>query len=487
MARFWPCVMELHQKRASQLSIDVLGLTAIHQRINIPDELPPKDLGDKLLASYLQTAGTIYRIVDWQDFKRKYDSLWQRADSDECEFIVFLFLVFVVGSASINEKEGRLSRSKALRWMSLARMWRNPIVGVERCTMPLLQVDFLLLIGRKFWGLGSPSDHIASANLVRTAITMGLHGGSSQDSNLTADEDNLRRHLWYAVLELDAQCSLESGVEPTYTGMWTALPPRPDAHHSDLQHWVEQVTGKPWCLERETCPQIALRQSLPIRLQIVQQLNQPQFDLRYETACELTEKLKAVAGWTPVSGSNSTEITSQFLSDYTTLVLNTVLLSLHWTFAIQLQPKYSYSRNLCVIAALKILKQLCPSRTETRLQILVQRESFIFENNAFPAALFLCADVCRGASQFDPGDLLEIPSLKNDVIGALRVFIAVAEQRVALIDYSEVAYVLPAVALVYIRHEEWRSMTNDEHVQYATAQIVRKCLDLVQVRVSVSL
>lgn len=77
-----------------------------------------------------------------------------------------------------------------------------------------MQIHYLLLLSRQVNRVGPDLVWISAGALVRMAMQMGLH----QDPNIIGDmsvlQNEMRRRLWYTILEMNVQAALECGMHP---------------------------------------------------------------------------------------------------------------------------------------------------------------------------------------------------------------------------------------------------------------------------------
>jgi hypothetical protein len=466
-ASFWKYLAEFREKGMMQLNAHIINLGLV-THVDFREELDSREVADRLVASYHASFGQLYGIIPWRDFMTDYEGMWLGVGTHRCEFAVILTLIFAIGAAFVNDQEGRPSRSTILKWFNMAKVWRNTIADTNKYNITLLQVDILLFLTKRLHGIGPPIDSVGSAVLVRNAMAMSLH---KDIPGLPIEERSLRWRLWYAVLELDVQSSFESGMQPTCPEGWGGLiSSRPDQEEQGLS-------------------QSNLIRSLPIRFKIAHLVNSPRLDLTYEKACELNNELLAV-GWSEErTTANQSTASGPFVEEYTGLLTCRAVLALHWPFAILNDLRFYFSRNLCFLTAFKSLQQLMLSSEElSPLQTLVRGQCSIYQNDVFPAALFLCFELLRGVTKPDAGSIPgQIPSLKQEVADLLRRFIALAEERVISSDYSETAFVIPLVIHAYVccadRGGGSVSGENGGMLQEMANGVAQRCVSLMDSRV----
>ena len=201
------------------------------QPIRQPEDLdlPSRALADELVACYLRSTESMYRILHVPMFRREYAALWQTfasssslssptlnkksgiafAKSDSA-FVAQLKLVLAIGASTHPDHIGL--RARAVRWFYAAQAWHAEPEYKAHLTMQTLQIHVLLLLAREAVSIGGALIWIAVGDLVRSAVYMGLHRDPSnlpKRMSLLAAE--MRRRLWNTILELVVATSIDAG------------------------------------------------------------------------------------------------------------------------------------------------------------------------------------------------------------------------------------------------------------------------------------
>jgi hypothetical protein len=460
----WPYLTELRDKKMMQLNADIINLGLIGH-MDMKKELQSREHGEMLIMKYLQSFGKVYDAFLPDEIRDSFRGIWS-GEHHRCDSAVALGLVFAIGNAVLkNDDPHKLPRSAAIRWFSMGRVWRNSVLEVHLYTVTSLQVDILMHLTRRLYCYGPPNDSVSSAMLLRNALAMNLHKESSY-SHKSGDERLLRRRLWRIVVELDLQSSLESGISPAYSGSWDH-----DMSQEDTQGTALTI----------------LSRSLPARLKMAQLLTETDSDMTYDTACELHEELMATVGWSVFEDEVDARTHSEFELDYERLLIRRILLALHWPFAIQQDPRFHFSRNVCLVMASRILQQCLrhseTGTTGTDLQHIVYAQSNIYQNDVFPAALYLSFELLRGVTIPDVANPLgRGTAFRHQARSLIDQFLSLAEERLLGSDYSEIPFVISNVMRRYIC---WRdsidpgSLEAGEILQATLDEVGQKCIELM--------
>ena len=420
---FWSSLSQARELELRDTNIENLRAQGT---VNVHGYLASREHGDLLVTNFFKTFHKLLgSIVTEDDFLLAYERGW-RGQSHSCQESVIELLIFLIGNSILPRKDPRrFDMLIVLRWIQSARIWRNSEVEVHKYNFSMLRIDILIYLVRRIYnGHHLMDESTGSASLVRNALAMGLHREAPNDTTPQAQQ-LLRKSLWYAVLELDVQSSIESGMPPAFS--------------SFSGKDVGNLSGSP-----------LLVRSLPIRLKIAEFLNGSKNigDLSYDVVCRLHEQLMSVVD--PAFSSVSQKPDKSFVEEQQIMAIKRTILALHWTFAIQpSNQKYAFSRNICLVTAVHILDQFFQKSTgQTETQIEFDSYSTTFQNDAFPAALYLYFELIR--RHFDLSDLsnpvMQLASLRAYLRKLIDQFHLLAEERLLLgSDYSGIVYVISGV------------------------------------------
>jgi hypothetical protein len=323
---------------------------------NFRDLVPSRSVADILVAGYLRTFESVYRIIHRPSFLRRYDQFWGCTLASQ-GFIVQLLLMLVIGSVF---EPGHVSRPAVAQWLYVAQQWLDLPAEQPRLDLDAIQVQCLLLIARQATAIDGENMWIRTGNLLNAAMHMGLHldpGHLVQPSPFQAE---MRRRLWATVLELIIQTSMDTGAAPQIS---------PDDYDCAYPRNLNDDQ-----IERETLPprdpqgltdtsvQVALSQSLPLRLQISRIINNFRSGPSYEESLRLSSELSDLyreAGRTmyPEGNPTSNNQPTSFQRRLYDLMTQRFILVLHDPFSMQAKtnPSYTPSRKFALKTSLHIL------------------------------------------------------------------------------------------------------------------------------------
>ncbi|KAH6657072.1 hypothetical protein BKA67DRAFT_655365 [Truncatella angustata] len=324
---------------------------------SITSELPSKELSDVLVDRYLRTLESVHRIVHVPSFKRDYGALWVSEDKPDPSFLVLLKLILAIGAATYDDHFSL--RISATRWVYEAQTWIAQPNTKHQLTLQGLQVHILLLFAREIVDVSGDSVYIATGDLFRRAIVMGLNRDPvhlPHKSHLVAE---MRRRIWNTVLELCIQSSLTSGGPPLFS--FDDFDTEPPSNLDDDQlGGTDEPIPKPLAQFTEVSLALSLRKILPIRLAITKSLNNLRSACTYEETLQLDAELrKGYKDITRVLQSFRSRLepgTSGFGFQAVDFVMQRYMAALHIPFfgpSLE-QAAFAFSRKVVIDASLKI-------------------------------------------------------------------------------------------------------------------------------------
>ncbi|KAE9567728.1 hypothetical protein CGMCC3_g16116 [Colletotrichum fructicola] len=413
---------------------------------SIFDEIPDKEIAIKLVDRYFQTYGSIFRFFNQSNFRAEAEKHWESPESVSLTFCIHLLLVIAIGNASIQPTEDRLPLTRITTWWHLIQAWQSVALRSDPRDITTLQSSFLISLMRQCYGLEALASWPSSGALVRNAMMAGLHRDpSSTGHQLDPEELVMHKNLWYTILELDLQSSMDEGMQPTLTpDDWDMPLPMMVSDHLDNAGGSQAISAV-----------LVLISTLPVRLQIAHFLNNIKGSVDYNEAFILHEQLSPAAQLLLSSDSAHRSTSTAFTHGLPAALCARSLLALHIPFGSLRSPLYTFSHNISMSTAMSLMERLDPPQDKTgwpendALVTLMRTSSSIFQTIAFQAILFICVQM---ESYFaDPQSWTLVPELKERFAKILGRFIYIAEQRLPTQDFVGKAYMIPAMVLAHMR------------------------------------
>ncbi|KAL1625655.1 hypothetical protein SLS54_003127 [Diplodia seriata] len=468
-------------------------------------EAPTREIADLCVSNYFQSIERMYPLFDGPKFWAEYESFWQAPTQARLVFVIILLLVICAGNGTIPNDERPIARSRVVKWWRLGLTWQGAAAETNERMLSTIQASFLVVLLRQIYSLSETAEWVSSGALVKKALAMGLHRDPSKLYGIPPDENELRRRLFYTVLELDLQYCLNAGMQPTLRiGDWdTALP----------------TVIK----EARTCCADSSRQPLPDDAVSIQDRMLSSFNTRVKIACSVNaivpennyDKVLDLSNQLSKSFHGLEKESRNCQTEALKFLHNRYLLTLHIPFAIDSDPKYAYSQNVSLTSALSILEQitsLVPATPEQRQHrassarnspddsrngrtsnnnhsnrvdnictTALHASGMLFKNAGLYAALYLCHELIRdehdgtlppGPSHVPnpigttphhpplmptpsynrtPNLVRTLPSVSHRVVVLIERFVKVAEERLRTTQFAGKAFLIPRMVLAYHR------------------------------------
>jgi hypothetical protein len=326
-------------------------------------QLPDKTTLDPQVALYFQTCETSYRILHEPTFWREYQAFWERQSNDESltSFAAILLYILAItkclqpNDGNVFVGDSSVDRDMALDFVETCDMWLQR-QSRKQTTLTFFQLQCLSLLAKRLNCLKLKQDWTTSGDIIRTAIAAGLHRNPSLLSRgrISEFEKEMRRRVWLTIVELELQSSIDSGLPSSACGLYFDVQPPSNLPDETFAADTTQIpAGRP--IEHFTSTSylnISL-QSMPLRLHLLQLLNNPATELQYSDVLHYDGQLNAMLTSLPKWTDPRAQVPSALLK----LQILQFLLILHRPYAVYASSnkRFSFSFTACIEAASAIL------------------------------------------------------------------------------------------------------------------------------------
>lgn len=259
------------------------------------NDLPSRDICDKLVHHYLRTLGLIYRVLHVPKFYEDYERFWENRSSASNGFILKLLLILAIGS--IFHCEPGPSNELGMpvrRWAYAAQWWLAGPFEKEFNNAEGLQVHCLLLICRQAYAMDKETNWTSAGTLIRRSILQGLHRDPKNFPSLSPFDSEMRRRIWSTIIELNIQLSTDAAMPPLIgPNDFDTLPPSNIEDEDFNQSSTSLPPAKPRNFYTSASVQILLSDSFDTRLQVSRMINECTQEQSYEKALQLGNDLNA--------------------------------------------------------------------------------------------------------------------------------------------------------------------------------------------------
>ncbi|KAF1948186.1 hypothetical protein CC80DRAFT_556481 [Byssothecium circinans] len=325
--------------------------------------VPQKSIVDQHVAVYFQTWETSYRILHEPTFWKDYQTFWARKSNDEILASFAAILIYIVAITKCarpnNENvfvgDSSADREDALNLVNACDVWLAR-QSRKQLTLAFFQLQCFSLLSKRANCLKLKQDWVNSGEMMRLAIASGMHRNPSllAGGRISEYEKEMRRRIWVTIAELELQTSIDCGLQSSLCGLYFDVQPPANLPDDAFSPDMPQIpAGRP--IEHFTSASylnVALK-SLPLRVHMMQLLNNPTTDLQYTDVlhydAQITSLLATIPTW-----DDQRATTASALLDFQ---LRQFLLILHRPYAklAANNQRYSYSLTVCVDAASNIL------------------------------------------------------------------------------------------------------------------------------------
>lgn len=340
-------------KSAEENDISTLLEVERHTRPRdpLPLELDPELLGlvparrttDILWRTFEEHFESYYRVLHVPTFEREYQHFWATQQGPR-HFLPQLLSICAI--ASCFREEDRLHREGQVRmWIEAVRVWLFKADPRAQLTLGFLQAHLLMLVAGDVHWMKIDRSWISSGTLIRNAISAGLHREPRDFFRVSPFHAELRRRLWYSILEYDLLTCFAKGRIPSS---------RQDEYDCELpaSTWDTAIDGP-----EKAHISVVLARYLPLRSRVCQAVNSIKLELDYEEVLRLDAELKAFLR--EISHATDDRQTS-FRRTLSMILSQRAVIALHAPFVTRAlhDPKWAYSRTRCLETATSILSEL---------------------------------------------------------------------------------------------------------------------------------
>ncbi|KAE8447344.1 hypothetical protein EG329_010902 [Mollisiaceae sp. DMI_Dod_QoI] len=386
--------------------------------------LPSSFLFGTLQARYVSNWETVIRILHIPTFMRECDELQAARQAEPLTklpdhipvWVVPQILAVISIASRLRDPSERSASGEELpdelitRNILMVQRWLDELRGKIMLNFPILQTRALLLLARQA-NLSHPSEVCRrSGDLVRLAMTMGLHKDPEDCDSIPKSRKEMRRKLWNTVVEMDIEFCLAVGMPASITS--SSFNVR-ELFNVDDQELLDEMQNYPpskgenvWT---NAMPQIAVAASLRDRLNATNLLGGC-LDLERDApvllshAKVLEQALRALPdqfrGSTRAGNSNNKRMYRLFTSIMLDLSIRRPLLALYRTVATSPQAnRYPEARRGALRSSLAILSHLDaldPAVADTstvKSRDYLNLFHLLCKNDIMQSALVICYEI----------------------------------------------------------------------------------------------
>lgn len=321
---------------------------------------PSRSVADAAAAEYFKYFESIMRILHIPSFWKSYDSFWENQNGTKMETQLIILLVIAIGSslqAPSDASAASPSTAQVHQWIYAAQAWLAGPLEKDRLDTGGLQIYCLVIIARQLYSVGGDLVWMSLGSLLHRAMQLGLHYDPKHFQGMSVFKSEVRRRLWYTILELLLQASLDTAMPPRISAEEFDTEPPANINDRDLDEDTKELHAKPDGEYTDTSVQLHLVYALLPRLRIVRYLNAIKTDLSYPEAMSLSTGLSSVQRSVHQALLSYGDQVSAFQRNMIDFLLRRFVVPLHSPFACEARttPAFHYSLKACTEASLALI------------------------------------------------------------------------------------------------------------------------------------
>lgn len=396
-------------------------------------QFPPKSTCDILIARFFNTYNydPAFYIIHGPTFQKQYDQHWMNPSETPVIWLGMAFAMMVIALQSFQRAGDEPLEYQGLMFQMLRdyRRLTAQSLALADPMQPINQmIETLILYVLGEFGRSGDADAavlIGVSVIVRLASRMGYHRDSKHFPAISPFQGEMRRRLWTVVRQCDLLFSSQAGLPPMIRSneFNTELPRNlyDDELHEDMK---TLPPSRPRTEPTPMCYVIYKAQLVHIYGKIVEDM-QSLTPTPYEQVMKLDQNLRETQAEIPPIFKMRP--LTESLRDPSSLVMQRYNLDLLFLRAQCIlhrkymacgreNSRYSYSRRICVEAAMEMLRHQAmlhnESRPGGRLSDIKWYISSLTTNDFLLAAMVVCSDLyqtaeAERASRRQSNDLLD--------------------------------------------------------------------------------
>jgi len=348
----------------------------------------------------------MHRILHEPTFWSEYQLFWDKPESVPIGLRLKILLVIGIGSSVCEEASPDSElRNMVQQWVYTAQAWLSGPLEKDRLDVSGMQVNCLTIIARQIFSIGGDLVWVSMGSLVNRAMQIGINRDPKHLPKMPILQAEVRRRLWYTILELLVQSSLDSAMPPRVSYDDFDTEPPSNNNDDEINESTTTLQPHPRSVYTSTAIQLQLIDSLPTRLRTVQLLNGLHSGHSYSDVLELSlEITQACQSCRRFALANKHAGVTSFKRNMCDYMIRRFLIPLHCPFASEARanPLFYYSQKAALDAALAFISP----EPDERFSLLMARGGGMFrEGFRYAAATITLELLVQAEAQRNEGTL----------------------------------------------------------------------------------
>ncbi|ATY63521.1 C6 zinc finger domain [Cordyceps militaris] len=438
------------------------------------DLIPPsRQVADAMATEYFTYYESTIRILHIPSFWKLYDGFWKSESTATMETRLIILLVIAIGTSLQDRSETSPaipSIAQIHQWIYAAQTWLAGPLEKDRLDTGGLQIYCLLIVARQIYSVGGDLVWMSLGSLLHRAMQLGLHYDPKHFQGMSVLKAELRRRLWYTILELLVQGSLDTAMPPRISPEEYDTEPPSNINDSDLDENTQALHPKPESECTDTTLQRHLVYALPARIRIVRYLNGIKADLSYPEAMSLSAGLSTAQRRATLALQSYPDQISPFQRNMVDFLLRRFVVPLHSPFACEARTTlaFHYSLKACTEASLALINP----EPDARFARLLDSAGGLFREGLRSANTAISLDlIVQTKTQQADGTLHRTRTVRDALKRSVVDMLERCEKRISNGETNVKSYVFLAMVLAMTE-----AMENGEPCEMKIAQSARDAL-----------
>ncbi|ROV98454.1 hypothetical protein VPNG_08524 [Cytospora leucostoma] len=467
---------------------------------------PSRVVADAMAKLYFQSFESTHRILHVPTFWADYQRYWDHPETVTNGLRFKVLLVIAIGSSLYDHEDSNaaLRNIEMVRpWIYAAETWLTGPLEKDRLDIGGLQIYCLSIIARQIFSIGGDLVWMSMGSLIHRAMQIGLHRDPSYLPNTSVLHSELRRRLWATILDLAVQASLDAWMPPRISFDEFDTEPPSNINDDEMNESTLKIVPHPRTTFTTTSTQLALLDSLPVRLRIVQLLNGLHSELSYPRVLDITAELYEALqkcsslgmmkakdqehSYTMDNNQEATLPTTPFHRSLLDYLVRRFLIPLHYFFSNQARsnPLFHYSLTLSLDAALALVSPE-PDAGGTFARLMATGGGMFREGLRCAITAITLELLAHVGAQQQSGTLHRAPQHREQIKSSVRDLIALSEERIRHGETNVKSYMFLSMILAQVEAVEAGRGIELAIARSATDSL-RFCHDILSARAEASL
>ncbi|KAK2763114.1 hypothetical protein FQN54_009749 [Arachnomyces sp. PD_36] len=390
-----------------------------------------RQAADRMAALYFQSFESTHRVLHAPSFWVEYQRYWDDPESVTIDLRLKILLVVGIGSSLYEHEDGDARfRNMVSQWIYGAQTWLSGPLEKDRLSIAGLQIHCLTIIARQIFSIGGDLVWMSMGSLVHRAMQIGLHRDPKNLQQMSVLHAELRRRLWFTILEMAVQSSLDSAMPPriSFDEFDTEAPS--NNNDDEIDESIMELQPHPKSTYTSTSIQLILIDSLRIRLRVLQLLTNLRSELSYVDVLALSSNITDAyrAGGHFLKEHEGSGVTTFHRNLFDHLVRR-FMIPLHSPFVIKARtnPLFYYSLNVSVDLGISISS---PEPDEAFSRLMTIGGGFLREGFIYAGAILCFEYLAQVEIQRREGTLNRKSHHKEPLEKAVKALLSLSSERI---------------------------------------------------------